>query len=188
MQLSVILPCYNGAETIALQLEALAQQQWSGSWEVIVVNNGSTDDSMNIVEQYRDRLPHLRILEAYTDRTKPRLGVVHSYNLAIQSTQSDAVAFCEADDEIAPGWVAAMGEDWQSMTSLAADSTTENSIPTGFMWRTTKSMSRKIVWCHWTGFITPSVLDAIWECGDRSMKQWANWMSPSPIALIMSIA
>jgi glycosyltransferase involved in cell wall biosynthesis len=110
MQLSVILPCYNGAETIAIQLEALAQQQWSGSWEVIVVNNGSTDESMNIVEQYRDRLPHLRILEAYTDRSRPRLGVVHSYNVAIQSTQSDAVAFCEADDEVAPGWVAAMGE------------------------------------------------------------------------------
>jgi glycosyltransferase involved in cell wall biosynthesis len=110
MQLSVILPCYNGAETIALQLEALAQQQWSGSWEVVVVNNGSTDESMNIVEQYRDRLPHLRILEAYTDRSRPRLGVVHSYNLAIQATHSDAVAFCESDDEVVPGWVAIMGE------------------------------------------------------------------------------
>jgi len=61
MKLSVILPCFNGAETIALQLEALANQQWEGDREVIVSNNGSTDDSMEIVERYRDRLPNLRM-------------------------------------------------------------------------------------------------------------------------------
>jgi glycosyltransferase involved in cell wall biosynthesis len=44
VQLSVIIPCYNGAETIAAQLEALAGQQWSGQWEVIVSDNGSTDN------------------------------------------------------------------------------------------------------------------------------------------------
>lgn len=109
MKLSVILPCFNGAKTIALQLEALARQEWSQPWELIVSNNGSTDDSMQIVEQYRDRLPHLRIVQAY-DPSGPRLGVAHSYNVGIQAARGEAVAFCEADDEIAPGWVAAMGE------------------------------------------------------------------------------
>ncbi|MCY7392121.1 MAG: glycosyltransferase, partial [Leptolyngbyaceae cyanobacterium CAN_BIN12] len=71
MKLSVILPCYNGAETIAVQLNALVQQQWSEDWEVIVVNNGSTDNSVEIVEEYRDRLP-LRIVNAHTP-PEPRL-------------------------------------------------------------------------------------------------------------------
>jgi glycosyltransferase involved in cell wall biosynthesis len=125
MQLSVILPCYNGAATIVLQLEALAQQVWTGEsevgewgleWEVIVVNNGSTDESMAIVEQYRHRLPHLQIVQAYTDPSKPRLGVAHSYNVGVQSSRGKAFAFCEADDEIAPHWVATMAEALQTLT------------------------------------------------------------------------
>lgn len=109
MRLSVILPCFNAAETIAVQLEALTQQQWSDSWEVIVSNNGSTDESMAIVERYRDRLPGLRIVNAY-EPSKPRQPVAHSYNMGIQAAIGDAFAFCESDDEIAPGWVAAMGD------------------------------------------------------------------------------
>ncbi|PSB35690.1 glycosyltransferase family 2 protein [Stenomitos frigidus] len=109
MKLSVILPCFNSAATIAIQLEALAAQQWSGTWEVIVSNNGSTDDSMAIVERYRDRLPNLRIVNAY-EPPKPRQPVAHSYNVGMQVASGDAFAFCESDDEIAPGWVAAMGE------------------------------------------------------------------------------
>ena len=70
MKLSVILPCINGAETIAVQLEALTRQSWAGEWEVIVVNNGSTDNSMEIVERYRDRLQNLQIVNAATDLSR----------------------------------------------------------------------------------------------------------------------
>jgi glycosyltransferase involved in cell wall biosynthesis len=108
MRLSVILPCFNGAETIEVQLKALTQQQWSDGWEVIVSNNGSTDESMAIVERYRDRLPNLRIANAYTP-PGPRLGVPHSYNVGIKAATGDAFVFCEADDEVAPGWLEAMG-------------------------------------------------------------------------------
>ena len=108
LKLSVILPCYNGAETLAVQLEALTVQDWPGGWELIVVNNGSTDGSMAIVEGYRARLPALKIVEAHVYGT-PRLGVPHSYNTGIQAATGDAFVFCEADDEVALDWLAAMG-------------------------------------------------------------------------------
>lgn len=54
MKLSVIIPCFNAANTIAVQLEALAQKHWCESWEVIVSDNGSTDETVAIVEQYQD--------------------------------------------------------------------------------------------------------------------------------------
>ena len=108
MKLSVILPCFNGAETIAFQLEALTRQHWPAGWELIVVNNGSTDKSMKIVEAYRGRLPGLRIVQAHLPGT-PRLGVPHSYNTGIQAATGEAFVFCEADDEVAPGWLEAMG-------------------------------------------------------------------------------
>lgn len=108
MKPSVILPCFNGSTTIAVQLDALTRQHWPGAWELIVVNNGSTDSSMDIVESYRDRLPGLTIVQAHVPGT-PRLGVPHSYNVGIQAATGDAFVFCESDDEVAPGWLAAMG-------------------------------------------------------------------------------
>ncbi len=104
-QLSVIIPCFNGADTIAVQLEALAIQQWSGSWEVIVCDNGSTDNSVAVVEQYIDRLPNLRIIDASAKR-----GSSYARNVGIAAANSDALVFCDVDDEVAPGWLAAMGD------------------------------------------------------------------------------
>ena len=105
MKLSVLIPCYNGADIIATQLEALAKQYWSESWEVIVADNGSTDDSLAIVEKYRNKLPHLRIVDASARRGQP-----YALNVGAQAATGDALAFCDADDEMAPGWVAAIGE------------------------------------------------------------------------------
>jgi glycosyltransferase involved in cell wall biosynthesis len=101
----VIVPCYNAAETIAVQLEALANQQWPEPWEVIVANNGSTDESMAIVERYRHRLPNLRIVDA-----SARRGAAHASNVGAEAAKGEAIVFCDADDEVAPGWVAAIGE------------------------------------------------------------------------------
>ncbi|QYO63482.1 glycosyltransferase family 2 protein [Leptolyngbya sp. 7M] len=80
MKLSVVLPCFNGAKTIAVQLEALTKQHWLEGWEVVVVNNGSTDGSMAIVEQYRDRLPGLRIVEARSSGVNLRKGAQQARN------------------------------------------------------------------------------------------------------------
>lgn len=118
MKISVVLPCFNGAKTIAIQLEALAKQQSSEPWEVVVVNNGSTDNSMAIVEQYRSRLPNLRIVEAH-DPSQPRRGVAHSYNTGVKAATGDAVVFCESDDEVAPGWLTTMGEALQQYDFVA---------------------------------------------------------------------
>src|SRR5215468_11366155 len=105
MKLSVIIPCYNGVGTIATQLEALAKQDWSEPWEVIVSDNGSTDDSVAIVEKYRSKLPHLRVVDASAKR-----GAPYAINVGARAATGDAIAVCDADDEIAPGWVAAIGE------------------------------------------------------------------------------
>lgn len=109
MKLSVILPCFNGASTISVQLAALTRQHWPDGWELIVVNNGSTDQSMEIAQAYRDGLPHLQIVEAHVPNT-PRLGVPHSYNTGIKAATGHAFVFCEADDEVGAGWLTAMGE------------------------------------------------------------------------------
>ena len=49
MDLTVIVPVFNGAATLDEQLDALATQRWAGRWEVLVVDNASTDATPAIV-------------------------------------------------------------------------------------------------------------------------------------------
>jgi len=104
MKLSVIIPCFNAANTIAVQLEALAHQHWCEPWEVIVSNNGSTDETVAI-EQYQENLSNLRIVDSSDQR-----GAAHARNVGILAAAGDALAFCDADDEVGLGWVMAIGE------------------------------------------------------------------------------
>lgn len=105
MKLSVVIPCYNAGNTIGIQLEALANQNWNELWEVIIVNNRSTDDSMKIAERFRNRFPQMRIVDASAKQGRP-----YAYNVGAAAAQGDSICFCDADDEVAPGWLAAMGE------------------------------------------------------------------------------
>ncbi|TBR61432.1 glycosyl transferase family 2 [Westiellopsis prolifica IICB1] len=105
MKVSVIIPCLNAEKTIAVQLEALAHQQWSQPWEVIISDNGSTDNTLSIVEEYQTRIPNLCIVDA-SDRT----GASHARNVGAKAAKGESLLFIDADDEVAPGWLAAMGE------------------------------------------------------------------------------
>src|SRR3990172_11101424 len=104
MKLSVIIACLNGARTIAAQLEALAGQQWSHPWEVVIADNGWSDDWLDIVRSYQDRIPNIRIVDASDRRGQP-----HALNVGAAAAKGEALAFCDADDEGAPGWGGAMG-------------------------------------------------------------------------------
>lgn len=103
--LTVVVPCLNEERTIEAQLRALEDQEWGRSWEVIVVDNGSEDGSVAVVEGYRGRLPGLRVVDASEQRSQ-----AHALNVGVREARAGAVAFCDADDEVAPGWVAGMGE------------------------------------------------------------------------------
>lgn len=105
MKLSVIIPCKNSKDTIATQLEALAAQIWDKPWEVIVSDNGSTDGTQAIVERYKSRFPNLKLVDA-----SDRQGAAHARNVGAGAASGEALAFVDADDEVASGWVAAIGE------------------------------------------------------------------------------
>ncbi|MEX2493360.1 MAG: glycosyltransferase family A protein [Nitrospirales bacterium] len=104
LKLSVIIPCFNGGATLATQLEALSTQTWSESWEVIVSNNGSTDNSVDVAKQFEKSFPHFQIIDA-----SDRQGGPYAINQGARAARSKNLACCDADDEVQPGWVAAIG-------------------------------------------------------------------------------
>ena len=100
---SVVLPFRDAASTIEHQLAALAAQDFAGSWEIVAVDNGSTDGTADIVRSWRDRLPHLRVVPALD-----RAGVAHARKVGARAAAGLFVLFCDADDEVDAGWVRAM--------------------------------------------------------------------------------
>jgi glycosyltransferase involved in cell wall biosynthesis len=109
MKLSVVVPCWNAVNTIAVQLDALCHQQWRGGWEVIVADNGSTDGTQQLVESYYGRLPGLRLIDA-----SDRRGAAHARNNAAKIATGDALVYCDADDEVGIGWLTAIGNALQT--------------------------------------------------------------------------
>jgi glycosyltransferase involved in cell wall biosynthesis len=122
-KLTVVVPTLNAANDIHGQLEALAAQEWDEPWEVVVADGGSTDGTRAVVERYSDRLPELRIVDALGRR-----GQAHGLNTGVEAARAEAVVFCDADDEVAPGWVAAMGEALarHELVACASDATKLN--------------------------------------------------------------
>jgi glycosyltransferase involved in cell wall biosynthesis len=102
-KLTVVIPCFNGARTLATQLDALAGQSCSEPWEVILADNGSTDDSVAIAQRYKGRIPNLRVADA-----SARKGQPFALNTGAEAARGESVAFCDADDEVGAGWVQAM--------------------------------------------------------------------------------
>ena len=66
--LSVVVPVLDCETMIETQLDALAAQDYKGDWEVLVVDNGSTDGTVEVAKAYADRVPNLRIIDASSRR------------------------------------------------------------------------------------------------------------------------
>ena len=105
MDLSVIIPAHNVAGTLAEQLDALLDQVWDGAWEIVVVDNRSTDGTAAVVEQYAAKDPRVRMVAA-----TERAGLCYSRATGIEHAASEHIAICDGDDIVGPRWVAAMGD------------------------------------------------------------------------------
>jgi glycosyltransferase involved in cell wall biosynthesis len=102
VEVSVVIPFRNAAPYLRDQLEALASQEFEGKWEVVLVDNGSRDNSREIAESFSDRL-NLRIVDA---GDKP--GAAYATNVGVRHASGRKLIFVDADDEVAPGYIAAM--------------------------------------------------------------------------------
>jgi glycosyltransferase involved in cell wall biosynthesis len=96
IKFSVIIPLYNKGNYIDKTLQSVLSQTYT-DFEVIVVNDGSTDNSLNVVMKIKDN--RLRIF------TKENEGVSIARNYGIIKAQYDYVAFLDADDLWMPDYL-----------------------------------------------------------------------------------
>ena len=101
--ISVVIPAFNAAATIIDQLGAIARQSQGVALEVIVADNGSSDETRKVVEKWSESecLP-VRLVDA-----SARRGPAAARNIGASSAQGDLLIFTDADDVVMPGWLLA---------------------------------------------------------------------------------
>lgn len=99
--ISIIMPAYNAARTIGEAIRSVQQQSWT-HWELIVVDDGSTDRTAEVVEAVHDARIHLQ--------RQPNAGVSAARNRGLDVARGVFVAFLDADDSYPPNSLRARAE------------------------------------------------------------------------------
>src|SRR5688572_8969718 len=101
MRFTVAICTWNRAPLLSTVLEQLAcMRHPSGGWELVLVNNGSTDDTERVLDAFAGRLPLRRVFE-------PNPGLSHARNTAIKHATGDYIVWTDDDALVHADWLSA---------------------------------------------------------------------------------
>ncbi len=101
-RISVVIATKDRAEYLHRTLVSLETQAGAPPFEIVVVDNGSTDTTAAVVEQWRTRAPFILsyVTEPQPNRAKAR-------NRGVEAARGEYLLFCDDDVQAPPGWIAA---------------------------------------------------------------------------------
>ena len=104
MRISFIIPCYNVSKTLYRCLDSVyALGMPENEFEVIAVDDASTDETLTLLEEYAGKHDNMRIIRHLVNRN---LGAARNSGLA--EVKGECIAFVDSDDEVAPGMAEAL--------------------------------------------------------------------------------
>lgn len=98
-ELTVIMPCYNMEKYLARALDHLANQN-DTNFKLLIINDGSTDQTREIAESYRTKFSYFRIIN------KPNGGLSEARNVGMQNVDTPYFTFHDGDDWVDPDYTA----------------------------------------------------------------------------------
>jgi len=114
MLATIAICTLNRAESLRRTLESLVAMQIPNGlpWEVVVINNGCTDHTDEIIASFAKRLPIRRHIE-------PQRGVSRARNRAVDMAKGDYIVWTDDDVVVDPGWLAAYTEAFRRWPAAA---------------------------------------------------------------------
>lgn len=94
--ISIVMAVYNEEKTLAVAVESVLAQTFS-DWEMIIVDDGSTDSTPDMLKSFVEEDPRIRVLT-----NTENMGLAASLNRGIKSARADLIARVDADDINAP--------------------------------------------------------------------------------------
>lgn len=89
--ISVVIPTYNRLPILTKALDALEHQTWQGSYEIVVVDDGSTDATIQFLLTQPERFPHVRLIE------QNHKGPAAARNLGVRESLGEIIIFIDSD-------------------------------------------------------------------------------------------
>lgn len=95
--ISIVIPTYNRAHLISRAIESVRSQHFT-EWQLIVVDDGSTDNTAEVVRPFLNdsRIRYIR---------KENSGAAHTRNVGVQAATTEWITFLDSDDEALPEWL-----------------------------------------------------------------------------------
>ncbi|MGB8702136.1 MAG: glycosyltransferase family A protein [Thermosynechococcaceae cyanobacterium] len=106
MSISIVIPTYNRLPILAKCLYALEQQGFQAPYEVVVVDDGSTDETLAWLQQQADQLPHVTWLQ------QDHGGPAAARNLGVRQARYPFILFIDSDLVVTPTFLQAHWEAW----------------------------------------------------------------------------
>ncbi len=104
MMLSLIIPIYNASSYLASCLDSLLSQSYQ-DFELILVDDGSMDDSPSICDEYAAKDERIKVLH------EAHHGVAHSRQVGLEVTRGEYILYVDADDTVEPGMIVDMYQE-----------------------------------------------------------------------------
>ena len=94
-QISIIVPVYNAAKYLSRTIASIQAQTFE-DWELLFVNDGSTDNSAEIIEGYATKDARIKLIH------QKNLGPARARNVGMNNAQGQYISFVDSDDTIEP--------------------------------------------------------------------------------------
>jgi GT2 family glycosyltransferase len=158
---SVVLSTYNRAARLPAALDALASQHTTVVYEIIVVDNNSTDETREVVARYVQRQPGL--IRYLFERQQ---GLSHGRNAGIAAARGAIIAFTDDDVEVSADWIEQLKKTFDSYPYAAY-------VGGRILPRWAETPPRWLTTAHWSPL-------ALQDYGDQPIEVGARW----PVCLV----
>ena len=108
MFISIIITSYNYAEFLNDCIDSCLRQEYKDNMEIIVVDDGSHDDSRKIILEYNSRIKHI---------FKSNGGQASAFNTGYSACSGDIIIFLDSDDMLMPNCLDKISQNWKGSFS-----------------------------------------------------------------------
>ena len=102
--ISIIVPVYNAEKTLPRCIDSILAQTFT-DYELILVDDGSSDGSLSVCSAYAARDSRIRVLH------QENAGVSAARNAGLDAAAGKYIMFCDSDDEVEPEWCALLHQE-----------------------------------------------------------------------------